>query len=75
MAISHELSSEIAAALFAAKDRSPRELKDLKEILLVIHSTLQRLSDDDHLARMARVDRVRSQFVPGQIAKGGMPSS
>jgi hypothetical protein len=72
MAISHELSSEIAAALFAAKDRSPRELKDLKEILLMIHSTLQRLSDDAHLARM---DRLKSQSARGQIAKGGLASS
>jgi len=46
MAISHELSSEIATALLAAKDRSPRELADLKEVLLLIHSTLQRLTDE-----------------------------
>jgi hypothetical protein len=69
MAISHELSTEIAAALFAAKDRSPRELRDLKEILLVVHSTLQRLSDDAHLARLARVERVNSQFPPEPIVK------
>ena len=50
MGISHDLSSEIATALLAAKERSPRELKDLKEILLVIHSTLQRLSVEQHLA-------------------------
>jgi len=46
MAISHELSSEIVAALLAAKDRSPGELEDLKETLLTIHSTLQRLGDE-----------------------------
>ena len=46
MAISHELSSEIVAALLAAKDRSPSELEDLKETLLTIHSTLQRLGDE-----------------------------
>jgi hypothetical protein len=72
MAISHELSSEIAAALFATKDRSPRELKDLKEILLVVHSTLQRLSDDAHLARR---DRLKSQSARSQIAGGGFASS
>jgi hypothetical protein len=64
MAISHELSSEIAAALFAAKDRSPRELKDLKEVLLVIHSTLQRLTDD------ARVARLKSHSLARQRAAG-----
>ena len=45
MAISHDLSSEIAAALLAAKDRSPSELEALKETLLTVHSTLQRLGD------------------------------
>ena len=50
MAISHELSSEIAAALLAAKDRSPRELEDLRETLLIVHSTLQRLTEDERLA-------------------------
>jgi len=52
MAISHELSSEIATALLAAKDRSPRELKDLKEVLLVVHSTLQRLADEARLRHL-----------------------
>jgi len=47
MAISHELSSEIATALLAAKDRSPREREDLKAVLLLIHSTLQRLTDEE----------------------------
>ena len=75
MAISHELSSEIATALFAAKDRSPRELRDLKETLLGIHSILQRLSDDAHLARLARVERVQSQRMRTPITKGGFASS
>ncbi|HUS11251.1 MAG TPA: hypothetical protein VMZ30_12365 [Pyrinomonadaceae bacterium] len=46
MTISNELSSEIATALLAAKNRTPRELEDLKEILLTIHSTLQRLTEE-----------------------------
>jgi hypothetical protein len=56
MAISHELSSEIADALFTAKERSPRELSDLKEIVFKIHSTLQQLTDRDRMARVARVN-------------------
>ena len=56
MAISHELSSEIAAALFAAKERSPHELNDLKEIVFKIHTTLEQFSDEDRIARMARVN-------------------
>jgi len=71
MAISHELSSEIAAALFAAKDRSPRELKDLKETLLVVHSTLQQLTDD---ARVAQIER-HSQSTPEPLAKRRSASS
>jgi hypothetical protein len=54
MAISHELSSEIADALFAAKDRSPHELNDLKEIVFKIHSTLEQLTDEDLMARRSR---------------------
>ena len=48
MAISHELSTEIATALLAARERSPRELHDLKEMLLQIHSTLERLTQKHH---------------------------
>jgi len=51
MAISHELSSDIATALFAAKERSPGELNDLKETIFQIHSTLERLSNDARAAR------------------------
>jgi hypothetical protein len=69
MAISHELSSEIAAALFTAKDRSPRELEDLKKTLLMIHSTLQRLADG------ARLAHLESQAAKMPIAKHRSASS
>ena len=45
MAISHELSSEIATALLTSRERTPGELNDLKEMLLEIHSTLEGLSE------------------------------
>ena len=45
MAISNELSSEIASALIATKERSPEELNELKKILLEVHSTLQSLTE------------------------------
>jgi hypothetical protein len=51
MALSHELSSEIATALLTGKDRSPRELEELKETLLLVHSTLQTLSDEARTKR------------------------
>jgi len=40
MAISNELSSEIAAALLSKKT-SPRELKQLHDVILQVHKTLQ----------------------------------
>ena len=43
MAISNELSSDIAAAILATKDRHTGELNDLKEMILKVHSTLQQL--------------------------------
>lgn len=51
MAISNELSSEIAAALLAEK-KSPQELKRLKDVILKVHSTLQKLSADERAERV-----------------------
>jgi hypothetical protein len=69
MAISHELSGEIATALFAAKERSPRELNDLKEMVFAIHATLERLGHD------ARADRAKSQSVGKHAARHNRPDS
>ena len=61
MSISHELSSEIAAALFTSKERSPRELKNLKDMILKVHSTLEELARKDRTHRQASIsDPVRS---------------
>jgi hypothetical protein len=43
MTIANELSSDIAAALVAAKDKHPDQLNELKQILLEVHRTLQQL--------------------------------
>jgi hypothetical protein len=59
MTISNELSSEIATALLAAQNRSPCELETLKEILLTIHSTLQRLTRENGAARRASQPHVK----------------
>jgi hypothetical protein len=64
MAISHELSSEIATALLTFKDRSPRELEELKETLLLVHSTLQSLSDE------ARAGRVKPPTAAKNVTAG-----
>ena len=54
MSIANELSSEIATALFATKERSPEELVDLKNMLIEVHSTLESLNES------IRRDRART---------------
>ena len=51
MAISNELSSEIAVALLANQERSPEELNNLKVILLEVHSILQSLNEEANRQR------------------------
>ncbi len=51
MAIEHELSSEIAAALLTGKERAPSELKHLKETVFRVHSTLQQLTAESRRKR------------------------
>ena len=51
MAISHEVSSEIATALFAAKAGSPAELNELKRIVFQIYSTLEESIQEARKAR------------------------
>lgn len=46
MAIPNELSSDIAAALLSRENRSRRELRELKDVLFTVHSTLQKLTYD-----------------------------
>ena len=50
MAISNELSSEIAAAILVEK-KSPKELNQLKDVILRVHSTLQKMSEEERAAR------------------------
>jgi hypothetical protein len=45
MAISNELSGEIAAAILATNRISPQQRSDFKETILKIHSVLQQMSD------------------------------
>jgi predicted transcriptional regulator len=60
MAISNELSSEIAAAMLAQK-KSPQELRKLSEIVLQVHNALQKMSQhaatERTNAKAAKVDR------------------
>ncbi len=57
MAISHELSGEIAAALFSARERSATELQDLKQIVFQIYSTLEQLTKEEKMSRIGGGDQ------------------
>jgi len=58
MAISNELSSDVAVALLASK-KSPQELNKLKDIILEVHSALQKMSEETrayHFKKKALAD-------------------
>ena len=50
MAISNELSSEIAAAILQ-ENKSPQELEQLKEVVLQVHTALQEMSREARTKR------------------------
>ena len=52
MAIDHELSSEIAAALLTGKERPPGELVHLKETVFKVHSASQQLTAESKRKRI-----------------------
>ena len=58
MAISNELSSDVAVAILA-NEKSPQELNKLKDIILEVHSTLQKMSEETRASERERVDRRR----------------
>ena len=51
MAISNELSSDIAVALLA-EEKSPQELRRLKDVILKVHSELQKMSEKERANRL-----------------------
>jgi len=53
MAISNELSSDVAVAILAKK-KSPQELQQLKDIILQVHSELQKMSEETRSDRLKR---------------------
>ena len=56
MAISNELSSEIAAAILATKN-SPQDLLKLQQVVLEIHSALQKMSEETHTSRLKAMSK------------------
>ena len=53
MAISNELSSDIAAAILSDK-KSPQELNRLKDIILRVHLALQEMSQEVRATRLEK---------------------
>lgn len=53
MAISNELSSDVAVALLAEK-KSPQELNKLKDIILEVHTALQQMSEETRTFRFRK---------------------
>ena len=53
MAISNELSSDVAVAILA-NEKSPQELKKLKDIILEVHSALQKMSEETRAYRFKK---------------------
>lgn len=51
MSIAHELSSEIAIAILTRKEQTT-DLNDLKEIVLRVHNTLQKLTSREHRTKV-----------------------
>ncbi len=64
MAISNELSSDIAAALLA-ENKSPQELRQLKDVILKVHSALQKMSADERANRIKASIKSETR-VPGR---------
>jgi predicted transcriptional regulator len=66
MAISNELSSEIAAAMLA-ENKTPQELRKLKDIVLQVHTTLQKMSETaratGEIAKLKRSARAGDQKI------------
>ena len=60
MPISNELSSDVAIAIIE-KNRSPQELKQLKEVILQVHSALQEMSEETRADRLKRTQPQKSR--------------
>jgi len=64
MAISNELSSDVAVALLEKK--SPEERKQLKDIILQVHSALQQMSEETRADRFKRQLKNKSASLTDQ---------
>jgi predicted transcriptional regulator len=54
MAISNELSSDVAVAILA-QNKTPQELRQLRDIILQVHSALQKMSEEVRSERLKKM--------------------
>jgi predicted transcriptional regulator len=66
MAISNELSSDVAVALLAKK-KSPQELKKLKDIILEVHSALQKMSEETRTFRFRKKTQESTKVTKARV--------
>lgn len=73
MSIAHELSSEVAAAVLAAREgETPRDAGERAEVVLEVHSTLRRLGAE--YRRRGRAAKGEAGDAPrGEGAASGRP--
>jgi len=64
MAISNELSSDVAVAILEKK--SPEERKQLKDIILQVHSALQKMSEETRADRFNRQLKKKAEALTDQ---------
>jgi len=70
MSIAHELSSDVAAAMLAAREgESPNDASERAEVVLEIHSTLRRLGAE--YRRRGRA--AKGEFQDPPLADGAAP--
>ncbi len=64
MAISNELSSDVAVALLA-QNKSSQELEELKDIILQVHSALQKMSEETRAYRFRKKTQAATKVTKG----------
>lgn len=72
MSIAHELSSDVAAAVLAAKEgEAPGDAGERAELVLEVHSTLRRLSAEHRRRGRAAKGEPQDPPVGESAASGG----
>jgi hypothetical protein len=61
MAVSHELSSDVAIAILTSVTQSNRDPRELMDIVLAVHSTLQELAVQERERRWSGIDTYRRE--------------